>query len=268
MRIAAFLPDSVAATRLRNALPRGRTVRRAEVSFFADWEQLVEAVAGGRFGLCVVHPEGSPGTGREAPSRHLDLLRMAGPHRSRGIVLYLGPEGADPDLAGQWRALGFSHLILKDQDDRPSSLLRALACTLMSCWLCGDGCSPGHGLTREAHLLLLEAVAGYPRPSTVAEMAKRRGLSESALRRLHREAGIPCPRDCLRLANALEVAALGELGVGTANHAATLLGFSASSSLSRHLRELDALTTATLLRQGGMDKALSALSGGTLRRSA
>jgi AraC-like DNA-binding protein len=200
-----------------------------------------------------------PWFGASDPRRDVQLLELEALKRvvgAGGIVLYASSTGKGLNALRAIHPKEFPFLITQGIDDDPRSILRVLARSLVRRRI-RTVFSADEDLSRlEAETIILEAVAGWPPPDTVQDLARELSASESTLRRTCKKVGIRSPRTLLRWSRALEAVALHSLGVRRRAQVAHVLGLAGSSSLVRLLRDLTGRPVGEILADASLEPML------------
>lgn len=247
MRIAGLFDHSRACRNLRLAFRSGTDLPfRVHLEFLSSWKELREGVRQGSYDLAFVQPcLGQPSFRPEPRLSELEQVVAFLPRDQ--VILYLCRPHPSATLLYDLGRLGFPFLLMLGVDDDLRGILRIVARARAR-----DALQKGLAdllaeLDERTLRLALDALAGWPPPSSVKELAENLNTSRRSLSRKLQTVGLPSPGRLRSTGTLLEARTLWGMGVQSRARIASILGLADPASLSRLSRRLAGRPLSTFL---------------------
>ncbi len=238
VRVAVLIDQSQGCRTVRLAFRLGsRSSEAVQLDFLSSWSELREAAYGDRSTIAVLQPcFGMPPRRPEPNFREIERATAVWDRET--MILYLCCPHLSASLLHDLGRMGFPFLLAQGIDDDGRNILRMVARAEARRVLrerLGEKELPP---SVEALRLILDAVAGWPPPSSVGEMARILRMSRRSLQRSLNDDGLPSPGKLVSYARLLEICTLWRMGIRGRARIASILGIADSSSLGHLSRSL------------------------------
>lgn len=256
MRVDVLTEDSPILDAVRLGL-RGAKSETWVLKALFSWEEFISRAGRQAFDIALVQTT-------FPVSRSLDpggvrFLERAGEVSKAAILIpVLARSSQSPPSLRSLDPVRFPIVLIEGTDDHPHVILRALARASVLRRVQALPVVPPRPPDPAVRQAAVSFVAHWPPASSPEWLARRRNVSPRTLRRQCSRCGLPTPRRLFRWGRLLEAFALWEMGAGTRERIAYILGAGGASTLAHLSRDLLGRSLDEVLQPDSGDDLLRA----------